>query len=38
MAQGKVLAQGTMADIRANEAVLEAYFGGGAAQAVETSA
>lgn len=38
MAQGKVLAQGTMADIRANEAVLEAYFGGGAAQTVETSA
>ncbi len=38
MAQGKVLAQGTMADIRGNEAVLEAYFGGGAARVVESSA
>lgn len=38
MAQGKVLAQGSMADIRANEAVLEAYFGGGAAQAVDAEA
>jgi branched-chain amino acid transport system ATP-binding protein len=27
MAQGTVLAQGTMAEIRANEAVREAYFG-----------
>ena len=35
MAQGRVLAQGTMAEIRANEAVLEAYFGGGAARAAE---
>ncbi len=35
MAQGSVLAQGTMAEIRANEAVLEAYFGGGAARAAE---
>jgi branched-chain amino acid transport system ATP-binding protein len=33
MAQGSVLARGTMAEIRANEAVLEAYFGGGAAKA-----
>ena len=31
MAQGTVLAQGSMDEIRANEAVLEAYFGGGAA-------
>jgi len=38
MAQGHVLAQGTMAEIRSNEAVLEAYFGGGAAVAVDTSA
>ena len=35
MAQGQVLAQGNMAEIRTNEAVLEAYFGGGAATAVE---
>jgi branched-chain amino acid transport system ATP-binding protein len=35
MAQGRVLAQGTMAEIRANEAVLEAYFGGGAATAAD---
>ena len=35
MAQGSVLAQGTMAEIRANEAVLEAYFGDGAARAAE---
>ena len=33
MAQGSVLARGTMAEIRADEAVLEAYFGGGAAKA-----
>lgn len=33
MAQGKVLAQGSMEEIRSNEAVLEAYFGGGAATA-----
>ncbi len=30
MAQGSVLTQGTMAEIRANEAVIEAYLGGGA--------
>mgnify|MGYP006422371595 CR=1 FL=1 len=35
MAQGRVLAEGTMAEIRANEAVLEAYFGGGAARAAD---
>ncbi|MEQ8696892.1 MAG: ATP-binding cassette domain-containing protein [Bauldia litoralis] len=29
MAQGTVLTQGSMADIRANEAVIEAYLGGG---------
>ncbi len=38
MAQGKVLAQGTMDEIRHNEAVLEAYFGGGAAVAADASA
>jgi len=38
MAQGTVLAQGTMAQIRKNEAVLEAYFGGGAAQAADAEA
>jgi branched-chain amino acid transport system ATP-binding protein len=32
MAQGRVLAEGTMEEIRANEAVLEAYFGGAAAE------
>ena len=31
MAQGQVLTQGTMAEVRADEAVLEAYLGGGAA-------
>jgi branched-chain amino acid transport system ATP-binding protein len=31
MAQGSVLTQGPMAEVRANEAVLEAYLGGGAA-------
>ena len=31
MAQGRVLMQGTMDEVRANEAVLEAYLGGGAA-------
>ena len=31
MAQGSVLTQGTMAEVRSNEAVLEAYLGGGAA-------
>ena len=35
MAQGQVLAQGSMAEIRGNEAVLEAYFGGGAARAAD---
>jgi len=35
MAQGRVLAEGSMAEIRANEAVLEAYFGGGAAVAAD---
>jgi len=38
MAQGHVLAQGTMAEIRANEAVLEAYFGGGAATVADAGA
>ncbi|SDF78455.1 amino acid/amide ABC transporter ATP-binding protein 1, HAAT family [Limimonas halophila] len=38
MAQGHVLAQGSMAEIRSNEAVLEAYFGGGAATAADASA
>jgi branched-chain amino acid transport system ATP-binding protein len=38
MAQGSVLAQGSMADIRANEDVLEAYFGGGAAVAAAAEA
>jgi branched-chain amino acid transport system ATP-binding protein len=33
MTQGKVLTQGTMDEIRKNEDVLEAYFGGGAAAA-----
>ena len=37
MAQGTVLAQGSMADIRANDAVLEAYFGGGAAKAADAT-
>jgi len=38
MAQGTVLAEGSMDEIRANEAVLEAYFGGGAATSDEESA
>ncbi|RDD63774.1 ABC transporter ATP-binding protein [Ferruginivarius sediminum] len=38
MAQGKVLAQGSMDEIRRNEAVLEAYFGGGAATAADATA
>ncbi len=29
MAQGRVLAQGSVADVRADERVIEAYFGGG---------
>ncbi|MDZ7786803.1 MAG: ABC transporter ATP-binding protein [Halofilum sp. (in: g-proteobacteria)] len=35
MAQGSVLTQGTMDEIRHNEAVLEAYLGGGAAKEAE---
>ena len=31
MAQGRVLTQGTMEEVRSNDAVLEAYLGGGAA-------
>jgi branched-chain amino acid transport system ATP-binding protein len=38
MAQGSVLTQGTMDEIRKNEAVLEAYFGGGAAAAADADA
>ena len=30
MAQGRVLAEGTLGDVRANPEVLDAYFGGGA--------
>ncbi len=36
MAQGRVLTQGTMAEIRSNDAVLEAYLGGGAAAEAES--
>jgi branched-chain amino acid transport system ATP-binding protein len=32
MAEGRILAQGSMAEIRANPAVIEAYFGGRAAR------
>ncbi len=35
MAQGSVLTQGTMDEVRHNEAVLEAYLGGGAAKEAE---
>ena len=38
MAQGSVLTQGTMDEIRKNEDVLEAYFGGGAAKAADATA
>jgi len=38
MAQGSVLTQGTMDEIRKNEDVLEAYFGGGAAAAADADA
>ena len=38
MTQGSVLTQGTMDEIRKNEDVLEAYFGGGAAAAADADA
>ncbi|MHA1571476.1 MAG: ABC transporter ATP-binding protein, partial [Alphaproteobacteria bacterium] len=34
MAEGTVLTQGTMAEIQANPAVIEAYLGAGAARKV----
>jgi branched-chain amino acid transport system ATP-binding protein len=37
MAEGRVLAQGSMADIRRNEAVLEAYLGGGAGHDIDAA-
>jgi len=37
MAEGHVLAQGSMSEIRANEAVLEAYLGGGAGYDIDSA-
>jgi branched-chain amino acid transport system ATP-binding protein len=37
MAEGRVLAEGAMAEIRANEAVLEAYLGGGAGHDIDAA-
>ena len=38
MAEGSVLAQGTMAEIKANDAVIEAYLGSRAARRAEARA
>ena len=37
MAEGRVLTQGSMSEIRANEAVLEAYLGGGAGHDIDAA-